>query len=134
CENSASGQILACWTDDRQNVLRLDSSDSVRGSDWQVVSLTPPAPPSNAMAVRLVAVARSGKMWFDDFDLLRLRPRQKSLRIFVNQVGYELAAPKSAIVAANFFPRDGTTVNFQLLTPKGKSVWKHDIPCSGRVF
>jgi len=132
CDQSASAQLLACWADGRQTVLRIDRSDALRGGEWHVISLIPPAPPSNTAAVRLVAAARGGKVWFDDFDLLRLRPRQKSMRLFVNQVGYGLEGPKSAVVAANFFPLSGKPLTFQLLNPKGKVVWKQEVSCAGR--
>src|SRR5262249_29723211 len=104
CGPSATAQILACWTDDSQNVLRVDASALAQSSGWQHIVFVPDAPPAHAMAVRLVAVARGGPVWFDDFDLLRLRPRQPRLQVFVNQVGYERTGPKSVVVASNFFP------------------------------
>ena len=59
--------------------------------------------------------SNTNHVWFDDFDLVRLRPRQPLVRVFVNQVGYEQSGPKSAVVAANFFPTGTTTVAVQLL-------------------
>src|SRR5258706_1057331 len=93
CEKAATAQLLACWTDDEQKVLRVDANRAGGGEDWRLTSLTPPAPPPKANAVRIVAVARGGKVWFDDFDLLSLRPRQKAVRVLVNQVGYDLMGP-----------------------------------------
>jgi hypothetical protein len=81
----------------------------------------------------LVAVARGGPVWFDDFELLRLHPDQKRIRVFVNQIGYELAGPKTAVVAANFLPAGGTELKVQLLTAQDKAVWKQSLPCAGRV-
>jgi hypothetical protein len=72
CEETATALLLACWVDDMQKVLRVDASAPVHGKDWQRISLIPPAPPRRAATVRIVAVARGGKVWFDDFDLLRL--------------------------------------------------------------
>lgn len=118
CALSASAQILACWTDDSQNVLRVDTSASVKGNDWQPIQLTPQTAPATATGVRLVAVARGGQVWFDDFELLRLRPTEERVRIFVNQVGCELAGPKSAVLASNFFPRDTDTIQFELVSLK----------------
>ncbi len=97
------------------------------------VSLTPALPPAGAANVRLVAVARGGPVWFDDFELLRLRPEQKRIQVFVNQVGYELAGPKTAVVAANFLPDSGIELKVQLLTPQGKVAWKQYVPCAGRI-
>ena len=133
CEGPSSAQILACWMDDAQKLLRVDASVPVNGEKWQPLSLILTAP-TNAATVRLVAAARGGRARFDDCTLLRLPPRQPRVRIFVNQVGYELAGPKSAVVAANFFPRDRSAVTFKLMTSAGKTVWKQDIPCTGRIY
>ena len=65
----------------------------------------------------------TGTAWFDDFDLLRLAPQQRRAHIFVNQVGYELDGPKSAVIAANFMPRSGE-FHARLETSKGKGAWK----------
>jgi hypothetical protein len=128
----ASAQILACWMDDRQTVLRVDTGATVRGVDWRLVSLAPPAPPTNAATVRLGAVARGGQVWFDDFEMRWLRPRRRVVRVFVNQVGYELTGPKTAVVAMNFFPRDASC-RISLLTPKGATAWEGKLPCAGRI-
>ncbi len=132
-ESQAGAQLLACWTDDSQQVLRVDAGKPVSGSEWQRVTFTPPSPPAKAMNLRLVAVARGGVVWFDDFELLRLRTSERRIQVFVNQVGYELAGPKTAVVAANFLPASGTGLNVRLLTAEGKEAWKQSVPCCGRV-
>lgn len=129
----ASAQLLACWTDDSQQVLRVDAGPTASGPEWQQMFLTPPLPPTNAMSVRLVAVARGGAVWFDDFELLRLPPQQRRVQVFVNQVGYELAGPKTAVVAANFLPRSESELSVQLHHAKGSVAWKQRVPCGGRV-
>ncbi|MBI2928253.1 MAG: glycoside hydrolase family 9 protein, partial [Verrucomicrobia bacterium] len=133
CEGSATAQLLACWVDDQQKLVRVDAGAPVNGADWQRLVLALAAP-TNAMSVRLVAAARGGRVRFDDCTLLRLAPRRPRVRVFVNQIGYEQAGPKSAVVAANFLPRDRSAVTFKLRTPIGKVVWKKDVPCSGRVY
>lgn len=132
CDVSATAMMLACWTDDQQKVVRVDTSPSVRGESWQLMSLIITAP-TNASSVRLVAVARGGNVWLDDSDLVRLAPNQKRVRVFVNQVGYDQAGPKSAVIAANFYPADGLA-SFKLLTPLGKAPWKKTFPCAGRIY
>jgi len=132
CEAPSSALILACWTDDEQKLVRVDTGAPIRTEAWQRLSLSVTAP-TNASAVRLVAVAQSGRVRFDDCELLRLRPQQPRVRVFVNQVGYEQHGPKSLVVAANFFPSD-SSASLQLLTPTGKSVWEHNVPCSGRIY
>lgn len=120
CEPSATAQILACWTDDSQNVLRVDASPSVQANDWQRIVFAPESPPAKAMAVRLVAVARGGPVWFDDFELLRLRGRRPRVQVFVNQIGYDRAGPKSVVIASNFFPTNGHVVTLELVSQNSK--------------
>ena len=132
-EGAAKAQIVACWTDDAQKVLRIDTCKPVSGLQWQRVSLIPPSPPAKAMSVRLVAVARGGTVWFDNFEILRLRPQERRIQIFVNQVGYELAGPKTAVVAANFLPASSAEFSVQVLNAKGKVAWKQNVSCGGRV-
>jgi hypothetical protein len=81
----------------------------------------------------LVALARGGRVWFDEFDLLHLRPLKPLLRLFVNQVGYELAGPKSAIMASNFFPADGTSLGVEVLAADGRTVLEKQVHCAGRI-
>ena len=38
------------------------------------------------------------------------------------------------MVAANFFPPSGQALVFTLLTPSGKTVWKREVPCAGRIY
>jgi hypothetical protein len=89
--------------------------------------------PINASYLRLVAAARGGRVWFDDANLVRLPPLQKRVRVFVNQVGYDQTGPKSAVIAANFYPSDGLA-SFQLTTPLGKTALKTSVSCAGRIY
>jgi hypothetical protein len=133
-DQAASAQILACWMDDSQNVVRVDASAKTRGGDWQLITLAPEAPPEHAHTLRLVALVEGGSAWFDDFNLLQLPSSQPMVRCFVNQVGYELDGPKSAVVATNFFPADGTTVQVQVVDSDGNVAWEKGVPASGRVY
>ncbi len=133
-EGSASASILACWMDDAQKVLRVDAGPEVRGGDWQQITLVPETPPEQAHTVRLVALVRKGRAWFDEFDLLHLRPQNRVVRVLANQVGYELTGPKSAVVATNFFPADVSTVGVQLVDAAGKVAAEKQVPASGRVY
>ncbi|MBI4603339.1 MAG: glycoside hydrolase family 9 protein, partial [Planctomycetes bacterium] len=132
-EAGASAQVLALWADDVGSVLRVDASPPVEGGEWQLASLAPPAPPDGALTVRLAAAARGGRAWFDDFDLVRLRPREPRVRVFANQVAYEASGPKTAVVATSFFPSRRAAVAFQLLGPAGEVAWEGEVPSSGRI-
>lgn len=133
-DGSAAAQILACWMDDTQKVLRVDAGPEIRGGDWQQIKLAPDAPPARAHTVRLVALARGGRVWFDDFDLLHLRSPKPMVRCLSNQVGYELAGPKNAVVATNFFPAVATTLKVQLVDAAGKAVLEKEVSCAGRIY
>lgn len=133
CDRSATAQILACWMDDYQRIVRVDSGATTKSEDWSRLSVSLTAP-TNAASVRLVAVAQGGQVRFDDADLLRLAPHERRLRIFSNQIGYDLAGPKSLVVAANFFPKNNSTVTLQLRTLRGKNVLKQKSFCSGRIY
>ena len=133
CEGPATARILACWTDAQQKVVHVDAGDPIKGEDWRRISLSLTAP-TNAASVRLVVAASGGRVWFDDGNLLRLRPRQWRVRVFVNQVGYDENGPKSAVVASNLFPPERSELEFELLTPAGKKVRSQKVPCSGRIY
>lgn len=133
CEGSATAQILACWMDDEQKVLRVDASVTANGADWQKITLSPELPPTGAHTVRLVALVRGGRAWFDEFNLWHLPSPRPVARVLVNQVGYELAGPKSAVIATNFFPRDRDSLSVQLLDSSGSNALEKDIACSGRI-
>src|SRR5439155_5678798 len=72
CDGPAKAQLLACWLDDLQKVLRVDAGEAQGGDDWRAIALMSENPPVGAATVRIVAVARGGRVWFDDFGLLRL--------------------------------------------------------------
>ncbi len=133
-EGSAKAQILACWMDDAQKLLRVDASAELSGTDWGQVKLAPEAPPAHAHTVRLVALARGGRVWFDQFDLVEMRASKPVIRPLVNQVGYELGGAKSAILATNFFPSDRSTLNFQVTDASGKVALEKEVACWGRVY
>ncbi len=78
--------------------------------------------------------ARGGGVWFGGSEPLALRPAKRQVRIFVNQVGYETLGPKSAVVATNFFPAQGTTVDFRVTTPEGKVLIQKAVNGAGRIY
>ncbi len=133
CDGQAQAQLAACWVDDMQKVLRVDAGELSTGTEWRQLVLRS-AVPKGAASVRLVAVARGGRVWFDDFELLRLLPDNPVVRVFVNQIGYEQDGPKTAIVATNFFPRDLTTLTLRIVTADGKSIADFEAPCAGRIY
>jgi hypothetical protein len=130
---AATAEILACWQDDLQRVLRVDRSQPVRGPIWQRMTVAPAAPPAGAATLRLVAAALGGPAWFHHFDLRLGRPTRPNIQVFVNQVGYDVAGPKSLVVATNFFPTESTTIPCVLVGPNGQAMWSREVPCAGRI-
>ena len=49
-------------------------------------------------------------------------------------MGYDLAGPKTAVVAANFLPDPGTELSVQLLNDQGNVAWKQNVLYAGRVY
>jgi hypothetical protein len=132
-EGQARAQILACWMDDTQQILRVDPGPETTGTNWEPLKLAPENPPADAHAVKLVALVRGGHAWFDDFNLRHLRAREKVVRVFANQVGYELEGPKNAVVATNFFPAEMTSIQLRIVGKDDQPAIEKEIVCSGRI-
>src|ERR1041384_4186966 len=64
----------------------------------------------------------------------RRASKKARLRVFVNQVGYERAGPKSAVEPSNFFPPDGSTLPLEIVTAGGRTVWTQEVPCASRIY
>ncbi|MBI2826758.1 MAG: glycoside hydrolase family 9 protein [Planctomycetia bacterium] len=130
----ANARILACWQDATQQVLRVDHSEPHTGDEWRPIGLAPEAAPAGAATVRLVLVASGGVAWFHDCDLILARPARAVAQVFANQVGYELAGPKSLVVASNFFPAHHSTIHCQIVTVDGgRTAWSGEAACAGRM-
>ncbi|MBI4559652.1 MAG: glycoside hydrolase family 9 protein [Candidatus Hydrogenedentes bacterium] len=143
CEGGAQAQLLALWADDySQHIVRVDQGLAFSGTDWQPLSTPPLEPPAKASNVKIVLVAHAGpasasgrgRVHFDSVDLRSLPPQQPSVRVLVNQVGYDQAGPKSAIVASNFFPTGAPLGTFQLETAKGRAARSGELACAGRMY
>jgi hypothetical protein len=48
-------------------------------------------------------------------------------------VGYERDGPKSAVIASNFFPDGGTTLDVEVTSMQGDISMRKKVPCSGRI-
>jgi hypothetical protein len=133
CDAQAKAMLLACWTDDQGRVVKVDQSAETNDHEWHQLLLSLVAP-AEAASVRLVNIAHGGRAWFADCDLRRLPPSTPRLRVFVNQVGYDTAGPKSVVVASSFLPADHPALSFQLIGSDGKSVWTREVSNSGRIY
>jgi hypothetical protein len=143
-EGGAKAQILGVWSDDGgQHVLRVDQGPLVEGVEWRQAATGPMEAPLGARLLRAVLVARypspgpkpppSATAWFDDVDLVTLAPTTPAARVVVNQVGYELTGPKSAVILTNFFPPDATSGTLEVADSAGQTAVKLPVECSGRM-
>jgi hypothetical protein len=134
CDPNARVQLAACWVDDMQNLIRAEAGPPSRVADWQRLSMSVRAPPG-AASLRMALAVRGGQAWFSAARLARLASLEKRLRILVNQIGYDSRLPKSAVIAANFFPAASTSLEVDLLRENGKRAWRGKTqPCAGRIY
>lgn len=144
---TGEGRLAVELTDATGKVLHQVSAPTIRAAtNWQYAAVEWN---SATVAAARVTLSVQGKADFDDivlapvamsfpgnnddFDVLRLPPQKRVIQVFVNQVGYELFGPKTAVVAANFLPPAGAELTVQLLTAKGFAIRKQIVPCAGRV-
>ncbi len=138
-------RIIAAWSDDgAARVLRADPDSAPSPADspeWRRVSTGPLEPPAGARLLRAVLAAekRSGEgragaaAWFDDLRINTLPPRARAAVVAVNQIGYDVRGPKSAVVMTNFFPAGTVGGDFEVVDAQGSSAVKIPLNCSGRV-
>jgi hypothetical protein len=129
-------QIRVIWLDEWEKILRADLVP-VAGQEgpWQRCEAELHAP-TGAVQAAVSALAQGGRAWFDDFSLVPLAPasRKKPLaQVLVNQVGYDLEGPKSAVVATNFFPGETARGELEIVAESGGSALR--VPLSAaRIY
>ncbi|MFH1742719.1 MAG: glycoside hydrolase family 9 protein [bacterium] len=139
CEPNAQAQAVAVWTDSAQRVIGVNPSEPMGADGWQILSTGPVKPPEGtyalrpALAVRKTAGAaiQQATAWFDNV-MFQIQDAP-FVRVVVNQVGYEINGPKSAVVMTNFFPGETPNGKVEIVTNDDKSVWQSDLTCSGRM-
>ena len=128
------------WTDASQQVLDMKLSNPVNGMEWQTITTGALEPPQGTFAMRAILAVRkqassnvnAATAWFDHVNVsVQEKP---FVRVLVNQVGYEKHGPKSAVILTNFYPASKTKQRVEIVTEKGKRVWRMDIPCAGRIY
>ena len=135
CADSEARALLV-WTDDgAQNVLRVDRGDAYSGTEGRRIRTPVAEAPAGAAGVRLVLLAKTGKVWFDDAALVTDPPKKRIAKVLVNQAGYELNGPKSAVIMTNFFPDDSTegTITVSAGT-QDTAPFVTKVKCDGRIL
>ncbi|MBI3736907.1 glycoside hydrolase family 9 protein [Candidatus Sumerlaeota bacterium] len=133
CESGARGRVLVVWSeDDLEKIVRVDQSAEFSGVDWTEILTDPLDVPHGAAQARLVLLAQGGSACFDDARLIALPPARPSVKVLVNQVGYDLGGPKSAVIAANVF--DPLPARIQILDQDNNPVAEVAARCAGRIY
>jgi len=138
--DGAQAQLVAVWMDSAQQILCIDPGETVEGLEWHPVTAGVLTPPEGACYVRPVLIVRKkpgagaseATAWFDNVDLKS--EDKPSVRVVVNQVGYEQNGPKSAVALTNFFPNDSYSGRFEVVGHDGRVAWQSDASCSGRIY
>lgn len=139
CDAGARARLLVIWSeDDLAKIIRVDQSPEARPpetkSTWSEIFTGPLSAPSGATQFRLVLLAAGGSVWFDDARLEMLPPTRPLVKVLVNQVGYDLGRPKSAVIATNFVTADGGPARVEILDAENKKRGEISATCSGRIF
>lgn len=136
---AAEVRLGVLWTDAAQKTLRTDFGDAVEASEWRTISAGPfPAPEGARQARPILAVQAktesSGQEVLARFDEVALDYQDRPVvRPVVNQAGYEVNAPKTAIVLANFQPKYSDKADFALVDDNGRAVCRGPLQSLGRM-
>ncbi|HRK33668.1 MAG TPA: glycoside hydrolase family 9 protein [Candidatus Hydrogenedentes bacterium] len=133
CATDAEAAIAVIWSDDSAgNVLRTDISARIQTPEWVRLTTATIAPPPDAKMVRIVLIAR-GTVQFDDAELVSDLPVTPSVRVVVNQAGYEASFPKHAIVMTNVLPAVDATNTFAVTAEPDARDHKGELYYAGRI-
>jgi hypothetical protein len=136
--NADPAQVRVVWMDRNGRVIRRDLAIPVETSDgWTRVELSPAQPPEGARTVMATILVVESQAWCDDFELVTVEPvsnRQPTLTVHVNQVGYEQSWPKSAVVAANFYPKHSVAASVDVISEHGNKIMTVPLIPQGRIY
>jgi len=144
----AEPQVRVVWLDAWERVIQVDritaaAKASAAADGWKLYERRDLRPPDGAANITVAASAKGGKAWFDDFFFGVQAPamnKEPVARVLVNQVGYNLGAPKSAVVATNFFPSgepgkpaDADNARLEIMPISGGAAVRVPLVCQGRI-
>lgn len=136
---AAEVRLGVLWADAAQKTLRTDFGAAVEASEWRTISAGPFLAPEGARQVRPVLAVQaeaesSGQEVLARFDEVALDYQDKRMvRPVVNQAGYEVNAPKTASVLANFQPKYSDKADFTLVDTEGRAVCRGPLQSLGRM-
>ena len=135
--NAPRPRVQIVWLDRYQRELSVtEALPAEQSGDWtRYEALDAHAPKGAEMATpRLVAYQST--VWFDDFDFRAVEPavnHRPVVEVHVNQVGYESAWPKSAVVATSFMPSRAVDATLHVFTTNGRRVLTVPLVPTGRI-
>jgi hypothetical protein len=140
----AGPQIRIVWLDAWERVIQADRIEAAAGGGkglaaakgWKLYERRDLRPPEGAANITVAAGARGGKAWFDDFFFGAQAPaanKRPIARVLVNQVGCNIGAPKSSVVATNFFPADSETAYLEVVPTSPGAALRVPLVCQGRI-
>jgi outer membrane protein assembly factor BamB len=119
----------------KRDILRYPTGETRDASgEWREFSLSGATPPPRACWVSLTCQSMAGKgemIWWDEASLVGHFERPVSVQPFINQVGYEIGAPKAFTVQANFLAQSAA---FEVLDERGKAVHEGKLEPQGRII
>ncbi|MBI3117058.1 MAG: glycoside hydrolase family 9 protein, partial [Candidatus Hydrogenedentes bacterium] len=89
---------------------------------WRRLTLSEVTPPDGAHALQLVLVTPPSEtpVWWDQIQLTGVVRQTRQVKVLVNQVGYEIGAPKKFTVATNF---PAETAQFRVMDESDEEVF-----------
>lgn len=127
----AAGAAVVRWLG-VTGVLREDAlAPSGERDQWTRLGLKGLAVPVGARWLSITLSSEPGaSVAWDGAEAIGVRRRPQALRALVNQVGYDIGAPKRFTVQANFAARIG---RFEIVAPDGSVVYSGALESKGRI-
>jgi len=134
---NAEPRLTIIWLDGWEKTIREDLVKATGAvGEWQHYQRSSLSPPPEATYVTVAARVEGGRAWFDDFFFGAQNPAMNTrpiARVLVNQVGYGLGAPKSAVVATNFFPSSPEQAHLEVAPVRHGRRLTVPLRCQGRI-
>ncbi|MBN1348703.1 glycoside hydrolase family 9 protein, partial [candidate division KSB1 bacterium] len=133
CNGARAVAAYVRWTG-RRGVLKIDSLRGIPGQtdSWRKFQIIGAKPPVSAEWLKLVCVTEKGNQpaWWDGAAIVGNLQQERQLRVLVNQLGYEINAPKWFTVQSNF---KAASAKFELLTEGGEVAHTAELSFDGRI-
>ncbi|HIO80876.1 TPA: hypothetical protein EYG59_20025 [Candidatus Poribacteria bacterium] len=120
-----------------KGILREDQLTKSEREDngWIKFYIDDVEPPKGAKWLQFICETMKNEdspTWWDDAKVIGEFVRPKNIEVLVNQVGYDVDAPKKFTVQSNFLPED-KKVKYELVDEDGKSVFAVPLAYFGRM-